>query len=112
MSWVAESLFFPKVSKCLGNTMSGWLNVSATQCPGGKMSCLQNVRVSKCLSVKMSKCQNIEVSKVGRPQNVWCQNVGEPQNVDKQTFFLTPPFEREACVAGLLYTQDTTCVIV
>ena len=81
MSWVAECLFCPEVSKCLGDIMSGWQNVSATQCPGGKMSCLQNVRVSKCLSVKMSKCQNVEVSKVGRLQNVRCRNVGEPQNV-------------------------------
>ena len=55
--------FFPEVSKCLGDIMSGWQNVSATQCPGGKMSRLQNVRVSKCLSVKMSKCQNVEVLK-------------------------------------------------
>ena len=70
--------FFPEVSKCLGDIMSGWQNVSATQCPGGKMSRLQNVRVSKCLSVKMSKCQNVEVSKVGRLQNVRCRNVGEP----------------------------------
>ena len=67
--------FFPEVSKCLGDIMSGWQNVSATQCPGGKMSRLQNVRVSKCLSVKMSKCQNVEVSKVGHLQNVWCRNV-------------------------------------
>ena len=70
--------FFPEVSKCLGDIMSGWQNVSATQCPGGKMSRLQNVRVSKCLSVKMSKCRNVEVSKVGRLQNVRCRNVGEP----------------------------------
>ena len=79
MSWVAECLFFPEVSKCLGDIMSGWQNVSATQCPGGKMSRLQNVRVSKYLSVKMSKCRNVEVSKVGRLRNVRCRNVGEPQ---------------------------------
>ena len=84
MSWVAEVLFFPEVSKCLGDIMSGWQNVSATQCPGGKMSRLQNVRVSKCLSVKMSKCRNVEVSKVGRLQNVRCRNVGEPPPLPRQ----------------------------
>ena len=71
----SRSSFFPEVSKCLGDIMSEWQNVSATQCPGGKMSRLQNIRVSKCLSVKMSKCQNVEVSKVGHLQNVWCRNV-------------------------------------
>ena len=85
MSWVAECLFFPEVSKCLGYNMSGWQNVSATQCPGGKMSRLQNVRVSKCLSVKMSKCRNVEVSKVGRLQNVRCRNVGEPRQFTSKT---------------------------
>ena len=48
MSWVAECLFFPEVSKCLGDIMSGWQNVSATQCPGGKMSgSSQNVAISE-----------------------------------------------------------------
>ena len=101
MSWVAESLFFTKVSKCLGNTMSGWLNVSATQCPGGKMSCLQNVRVSKCLSVKMSKCQNVEVSKVGRLQNVWCRNVGEPSLAQSFPYSsVIPDMGPRACPSG------------
>ena len=99
MSWVAECLFFPEVSKCLGDIMSGWQNVSATQCPGGKMSRLQNVRVSKCLSVKMSKCQNVEVSKVGRLQNVRCRNVGEP-------------FQRSIHPMGLVFKEKIFCVTV
>ena len=104
MSWVAECLFFPEVSKCLGDIMSGWQNVSATQCPGGKMSCLLNVRVSKCLSVKMSKCQNVEVSKVDCLQNVRCQNVGEPL---PPILDLTPSPHPEAAADGRRQEEDS-----
>ena len=48
MSWVAECLFCREVSKCLGDTMSWWQNVSMTQCLGVKMSVRPNVKELKC----------------------------------------------------------------
>ena len=58
---------FSKVSKCLGDIMSGWQNVSVTQCLGVKMSVCQNVKVLKCWGVKMSRLQNVRCQYVEEP---------------------------------------------
>ena len=72
--------FFSKVSKCLGDIMSGWKNVSSSKFQCAKMSVHQNVKVSKCLGVasglsakwRVSKCRRTRLGRLYQEPKYFC----------------------------------------